>query len=318
MNLFCNPQAQWLRRQVSGLVSDGDFSAIQWKTLAEVGSVNFEQIKRGIELTLQGSGHAGLMQTLEQDACWPIDGGNASASFEADGDLTNFHVALLGFGGTPNDPSYPVSAWGASPSLATDWTILGSQSFTLGASPQTFALENVSVPSGCSNIALMVWGEGAMGDKLRLRNFCLNAGPVAVPSFPAPHSSWLYAERFYQHYTEEEMLNIVCSDRGLMSNSTHASMGLSLRNPMRRGNGFYGTQGIKVDWEMLSGQSPASGWWAYAGGQAARFAGVPAITCHHTHFINFSIPLQSALPTNTAVQIRSYANDSTLTIDGQI
>jgi hypothetical protein len=319
MNLLCNPQAQWLRKQEAGSVTDGGFTAIQWKALAEHGSLNFCQIKRGLELTLDGAGYAGLMQTLEHAACWPIDGGSASLSFEADGDLTNFHAGIIAYGGVINDPTHPIATWGATPGLTADWTLLGSQSFTLGGTPQTFTVENISIPSDVPNVALIVWGAGGAGDKLRIRNLCLNAGATATPSFPSSYQSWQHADWFYQFKPVSELWNIVCSDRGLASNPTTANVSLALRNPMRKGRGMYGIIGIDVDWEMLPGSNPSlDTWWAYAGGSAAKFAGVPTISCHHTRFINFSIPLQSPLPTSTAVQIRNYRNDSTITVDAQL
>jgi len=113
--------------------------------------------------------------------------------------INNIRAAILTRTGTADSlTSNPVSAWGAqgtNPTFIAEWTARNvATNFGLTASYQTFKIENVAIPAGITNLAIMVWvddTDAAVGDIVYFGDEQLNDGPVCLPFMPKSYQEAL-------------------------------------------------------------------------------------------------------------------------------
>lgn len=179
------------------LLSDGNdiLDVSQESTTIPAGA--YAAIKLDVETANK---RAGIAQFVEARNARPAIGSTVSLSFKARKGASNstvdaLRVIIAAWSSTADAvTSDIISAWsteGNNPTLATNWTIEGSDTFTLTDSYQTFTLEGVDIDtSSTTNIAVFLMienGDGTVGDLVYIADVDLVVGETANPIFAPRH-----------------------------------------------------------------------------------------------------------------------------------
>ena len=221
------------------LLSDGNDIA----DIARVANANFAS-GYAIEIDIETTGKklAFLFPVENVNIKSVIHAGTASAQFKAiqtNGATIGFmRLHILGWSGTADAiTSDVVSAWNAervNPTMAANWTILGTADFSLTSTIQTCKLDGVAVASSYTNLAVLVVTEETgmtVGHKALIGDVKLEAGPFCTWFEPEPIAAAMTrCQRYFQTYggTASEVVSA-----GLAFTSTEAGMPLVFPAPMR-------------------------------------------------------------------------------------
>lgn len=137
------------------------------------------------------SSQAGIVQFIEANDTKLLLGKSMSISLDLWGtNVSNVRVALLAWTGTADSlTSDVVGTWGTgNPTLATNWAYLNtpSSSIAIDGTQTRYSVENISVGTSATNLALFIWTPDEEGstDIVNIADVQLEIGAIATAFVP--------------------------------------------------------------------------------------------------------------------------------------
>lgn len=187
----------------------GYYNYIAPKTDNLTGAFNFI----GMNHATTASQQTALVQFVEGSVTSALQGSAVSLSFNAESLAQHIPVGgitggVLCWTGTANSPSKPLpgSSWGAVPVWSSSWSLLANTVNTgaMGTTWGYYKIENISVPTSCTNLAVIFWTSGtseAAGIEYHLANIKLEQGATATTYKPdAPSFALTKLNRYVVAY----------------------------------------------------------------------------------------------------------------------
>lgn len=129
---------------------------------------------------------AGIVQFLSSQDSVSLRGKTVSLSAKVWGvAVSNIRMGVIYWVGTPDSiTSSIVSAWAATPTLATSWAFANTPaSIAIDSTPTYKSIENITIPTTTENLGVFIWTPDSenSGDLFNVANVKLEYGDAATP-----------------------------------------------------------------------------------------------------------------------------------------